>query len=134
MASDQLTITYVGGPTALLEFGGVRLLTDPTFDPAGGEYQTGPVMLRKLTGPGLSPQELGSIDYVLLSHDHHFDNLDHAGRALLSAAQQEHFSEGREQIARAFKNARLESRLKWLERGRPTRINLPTMAGKSYPR
>ena len=22
----------------MLEFGGVRLLTDPTFDPAGGEY------------------------------------------------------------------------------------------------
>ena len=28
---------YIGGPTALLEFGGLRLLTDPTFDPAGGE-------------------------------------------------------------------------------------------------
>jgi L-ascorbate metabolism protein UlaG (beta-lactamase superfamily) len=86
MQSDQLTITYIGGPTAVLEFGGVRLLTDPTFDPPGGEYRTGPVTLRKLTGPGLGPQELGSIDYVLLSHDHHFDNLDHTGRVLLPAA------------------------------------------------
>jgi L-ascorbate metabolism protein UlaG (beta-lactamase superfamily) len=26
-------ITHIGGPTALLEVGGWRLLTDPTFDP-----------------------------------------------------------------------------------------------------
>ncbi len=83
----DLIITHVGGPTALLEFGGVRLLTDPTFDPAGGEYPSGPVTLRKLTGPALSPKTLGSIDCVLLSHDHHFDNLDRAGRGLLADAR-----------------------------------------------
>jgi L-ascorbate metabolism protein UlaG (beta-lactamase superfamily) len=33
-------ITYIGGPTALIEFGGLRLLTDPTFDPAGSTYPT----------------------------------------------------------------------------------------------
>jgi hypothetical protein len=27
------------------------------------------------------------LDAVLLSHDHHFDNLDHAGRALLPSAR-----------------------------------------------
>jgi len=87
MKTDLLTITYVGGPTALLEFSGLRLLTDPTFDPAGGEYKTGPVTLRKLAGPALSLEALGSFDYVLLSHDHHFDNLDHAGRAALARAK-----------------------------------------------
>ncbi len=84
---ERITITYVGGPTILLDFGGVRLLTDPTFDPAGGEYKSGPVTLRKLTGPALNPGELGSFDYVLLSHDHHFDNLDHAGRLSLASAR-----------------------------------------------
>lgn len=84
---DRITITYVGGPTILLDFGGVRLLTDPTFDPAGGEYKSGTVTLRKLTGPALSPGALGSFDYVLLSHDHHFDNLDHAGRMSLATAK-----------------------------------------------
>ena len=84
---DRIAITYVGGPTILLDFGGVRLLTDPTFDPAGGEYKSGPVTLRKLTGPALSPGALGSFDYVLLSHDHHFDNLDHAGRLSLASAR-----------------------------------------------
>src|SRR5689334_10269874 len=83
----KLSLTYVGGPTALLEFGGVRLLTDPTFDPAGGEYATGPVVLRKRAGPALDPSALGPFDYVLLSHDHHFDNLDRAGRAVLARAQ-----------------------------------------------
>lgn len=87
MDSTQLTITYVGGPTALLEFGGVRLLTDPTFDPGGGEYRSGPVTLRKLSDPALNPEALGSFDYVLLSHDHHSDNLDFTGRKLLAHAR-----------------------------------------------
>ena len=83
----QLSITYIGGPTALLEFGGVRLLTDPTFDPAGGEYPSGAATLRKLTGPARSAGEVGNFDYVLLSHDHHFDNLDRAGRDALVKAK-----------------------------------------------
>jgi L-ascorbate metabolism protein UlaG (beta-lactamase superfamily) len=87
MKPDSLHLTYIGGPTALLEFGGVRLLTDPTFDPAGGEYTTGPVTLRKLAGPALERDAVGGYDYVLLSHDHHADNLDRAGRAALAGAK-----------------------------------------------
>jgi L-ascorbate metabolism protein UlaG (beta-lactamase superfamily) len=83
----QLTLTHIGGPTALLEFGPVRLLTDPTFDPAGSEYPSGPATLRKLSEPALTPQAVDPFDYVLLSHDHHFDNLDHAGRSLLANAK-----------------------------------------------
>jgi L-ascorbate metabolism protein UlaG (beta-lactamase superfamily) len=62
---------------------GLRLLTDPVFDPAGEEYPTDVYTLRKTAGPALSSESLGRIDAVLLSHDHHFDNLDHAGRTLL---------------------------------------------------
>ena len=86
MRSDQLKCTYIGGPTALFELGGLRLLTDPTFDPAGEEYPTGVYTLRKTAGPALGPESLGRIDAVLLSHDHHFDNLDRAGRVLLKSA------------------------------------------------
>ena len=87
MGTDQLKITYIGGPTALLELGGLRLLTDPTFDPAGTEYPTLVYTLRKTADPALSAESLGRIDAVLLSHDHHFDNLDHAGRSLLKSAE-----------------------------------------------
>src|ERR1700739_306841 len=87
MDTERVAITYIGGPTALVECGGVRLLTDPTFDPAGGEYTSGPVTLRKLAGPAFPPEALGNFDYVLLSHDHHSDNLDHTGRALLTNAK-----------------------------------------------
>ena len=85
MSHSELTLTLVGGPTVLLEYGGLRLLTDPTFDPAG-EYQGphSPVKHLKLSGPALSVDQIGKIDAVLLSHDQHFDNLDNAGRALLS--------------------------------------------------
>lgn len=86
MSDANLKITLVGGPTALLEIHGFRLLTDPTFDPAGSEYPTKQVTLKKLAGPALGLDAIGSIDAVLLSHDHHFDNLDHAGRAMLAQA------------------------------------------------
>ena len=32
MSDPALTVTLIGGPTALLEYAGLRLLTDPTFD------------------------------------------------------------------------------------------------------
>jgi L-ascorbate metabolism protein UlaG (beta-lactamase superfamily) len=83
--ANQLRITAIGGPTALLELDGLRLLTDPTFDPAGSTYQTPVYTLCKLTGPAVPAEEIGRIDAVLLSHDHHFDNLDRSGRRLLSA-------------------------------------------------
>jgi L-ascorbate metabolism protein UlaG (beta-lactamase superfamily) len=83
----SIRITHLGGPTALIEFGGWRLLTDPTFDPPGRSYRFGwGTGSRKLAGPALAADELGPIDAVLLSHDHHDDNLDPAGRALLPSA------------------------------------------------
>ena len=37
----------------------------------------------KLTGPAVAAADLGPVDAMLLSHDHHGDDLDDAGRALL---------------------------------------------------
>jgi L-ascorbate metabolism protein UlaG (beta-lactamase superfamily) len=78
-----LDIRYVGGPTALLGIGGLRLLTDPTFDPPG-EYPVGSRTLVKTTGPAVTAEALGPVDAVLLSHDQHPDNLDGSGRSLLA--------------------------------------------------
>ena len=87
MAAPEARVTYIGGPTALIEVDGLRLLTDPTFDPAGSEYPTAAYTLRKTQGPAMGVDDVGEIDAVLLSHDHHFDNLDVSGRAMLARAR-----------------------------------------------
>ena len=82
-----MRLTHVGGPTLLVEVAGWRLLTDPTFDPPGRRYAFGwGTSSRKVTGPALEPADLPPLDAVLLTHDHHADNLDDAGRALLPSA------------------------------------------------
>jgi L-ascorbate metabolism protein UlaG (beta-lactamase superfamily) len=81
----SITITLIGGPTALIELDGFRLLTDPTFD-APGAYQLPHVKLEKMTGPALAASEIGEVDAVLLSHDQHSDNLDQGGRDFLARA------------------------------------------------
>jgi L-ascorbate metabolism protein UlaG (beta-lactamase superfamily) len=80
-----LSITLIGGPTALIEVDGFRLLTDPTFD-APGAYQLPHVKLEKLSGPALNADAVGPVDAVLLSHDQHSDNLDNSGRDFLERA------------------------------------------------
>jgi len=82
----SLRLTYIGGPTVLMEIGSLRLLTDPTFEAAGYAYVAGPQVIRKTVSPALPASALGPVDVVLLSHDQHGDNLDPAGRALLSQA------------------------------------------------
>ncbi|GAA1477600.1 MBL fold metallo-hydrolase [Nocardioides aestuarii] len=79
-----MKVTHIGGPTLLIEVGGWRILTDPTFDPPGKTYGFGwGTSSKKTLGPALSTTDVGPIDVVLLSHDHHADNLDTAGRRLL---------------------------------------------------
>jgi L-ascorbate metabolism protein UlaG (beta-lactamase superfamily) len=86
VATDVLTVILTGGPTALLELGGVRLLVDPTFDPPGGYPLGGGRSLTKTEPAALTAADLGPVDAVLLSHDQHPDNLDTAGRAALADA------------------------------------------------
>ncbi|MFC1433654.1 MBL fold metallo-hydrolase [Streptacidiphilus sp. N1-3] len=80
----QIPVQVFGGPTALIEFGGLRFLTDPAFD-APGDYPIGGGRVLTKTAPASAdPADLGPLDVVLLSHDEHPDNLDHSGRALLA--------------------------------------------------
>jgi L-ascorbate metabolism protein UlaG (beta-lactamase superfamily) len=80
---SSISVQLVGGPTALIDLGGVRFLTDPTFDPPG-DHPVGQRVLVKTSAPAVGPDALGRVDAVLLSHDQHPDNLDDAGRAYLS--------------------------------------------------
>jgi L-ascorbate metabolism protein UlaG (beta-lactamase superfamily) len=68
-------VGVLGGPTAVIDIAGLRIVTDPTFDPAGPH-----AYLTKLLGPTVTPDQLGQVDAVLVSHDQHPDNLDDSGR------------------------------------------------------
>ncbi|MFC4117814.1 MBL fold metallo-hydrolase [Nonomuraea zeae] len=109
--------THIGGPTVLIEFGGWRLLTDPTFDPPGRTYSFGwGTSSRKLTGPAVTAAGLPPVDAVLLSHVHHGDNLDDAGRALLPDAGT---------IVTTASGARSLPAARGLSAGRTTRLEAP---------
>lgn len=77
----MVTVTLVGGPTALVEYAGLRWLTDPTFS-LPGTYGG----LTKATAPAFTAAQIEPIDLVLLSHDQHADNLDPGGLEILPTA------------------------------------------------
>ena len=61
-----ISITLIGGPTALIEIDGFRLLTDPTFD-APGAYQLPHVTLEKTIGPIASGFNAGPMVFSSLT-------------------------------------------------------------------
>lgn len=77
-------ITYLGGPTALIEYAGLRIVTDPTFDGPQVYSAPGTTTLTKTHGPGIERADLGQVDLILLSHHSHKDNLDWEGLELIA--------------------------------------------------
>lgn len=83
-STESFPVRVFGGPTACFDYGGLRCVTDPTFD-APGDYPLPVGLVLTKTAPSAgSPADLGRVDVVLLSHDEHPDNLDNSGRALLA--------------------------------------------------
>lgn len=80
----QPSVTWVGHATALVQLGGLSLLTDPIFsERASPLRRVGP---KRHQPPGLALDQLPHIDLVLVSHNH-YDHLDEASvRALNSQA------------------------------------------------
>src|SRR5690242_21719342 len=72
----QLTASWIGHATVLINFFGIKILTDPVLFPRIGirlpGFTIGP---KRLTAPALEFHELPKIDVVLLSHAH-FDHFD----------------------------------------------------------
>jgi L-ascorbate metabolism protein UlaG (beta-lactamase superfamily) len=81
-----ITVLLVGGPTALIEIGGLWLLVDPALD-ALGYLAGGGHSKVKADGPGAAARELGAIHAVLLSHDQHAGHPDRAHRCRLAKAR-----------------------------------------------
>ena len=77
-------ITYIGGPTAIIEYGGLTIVTDPTFDPPGSYVEPKSTTLVKTVGPAIERGDLPSVDLILLSHHAHRDNLDYEGLELIA--------------------------------------------------
>jgi L-ascorbate metabolism protein UlaG (beta-lactamase superfamily) len=73
---ENASIYFIGTATTIIEWEGVRLLTDPNFLHAGDHVHLGPgVTGTRQTNPAIDLHELPRIDAVLLSHYHadHFD-------------------------------------------------------------
>jgi L-ascorbate metabolism protein UlaG (beta-lactamase superfamily) len=81
VAGRENAAMVVGGPTTVLDLGGLRVVADPTFDSPGPHGY-----LTKTEGPAVARDDLGPVDVVLVSHDNHPDNLDDSGRELALAA------------------------------------------------
>lgn len=75
---DRLTAAWLGHSTVLLNFHGLRILTDPVLGRRVG-IQVGPTVLgmKRLVAPALRVRELPPVDLILLSHAHmdHWDTL-----------------------------------------------------------
>jgi L-ascorbate metabolism protein UlaG (beta-lactamase superfamily) len=75
-SDDRLTAAWLGHATVLINFFGIRILTDPVLFPRIGIRLPGLTLgLKRLTAPALTVRDLPKIDIVLLSHAH-FDHFD----------------------------------------------------------
>jgi L-ascorbate metabolism protein UlaG (beta-lactamase superfamily) len=71
-----VTLAWLGHATVLINFFGVKILTDPALFPRIGIRLPGlTIGPKRLTAPALQFQELPKIDLILLSHAH-FDHFD----------------------------------------------------------
>lgn len=72
-ALDDLTVTWVGHSSFLIQIGGWNVLTDPIWSARASPAQwIGP---RRWMPPGVEFAALPPIDVILISHDH-YDHLD----------------------------------------------------------
>ncbi|CZT13073.1 uncharacterized protein RAG0_16664 [Rhynchosporium agropyri] len=75
---ENASLYFVGTATTILEWAGIRLMTDPNFLHAGDHVHLGPgVTGTRVTDPAVDLHDLPPIDVVLLSHYHadHFDEM-----------------------------------------------------------
>jgi L-ascorbate metabolism protein UlaG (beta-lactamase superfamily) len=73
---NAITLAWLGHATVLINFYGLRILTDPVlYSRIGVDLGIGSLGPLRLVASALAPEELPEIDLVLVSHAH-FDHLD----------------------------------------------------------
>jgi N-acyl-phosphatidylethanolamine-hydrolysing phospholipase D len=81
-ASMQPAVTWIGHATALVQIGGLNVITDPIFSERASPLSfLGP---KRQVSPGISLADLPHIDAVLISHNH-YDHLDETSVKALNA-------------------------------------------------
>ncbi|KAL9470819.1 hypothetical protein ACSS6W_008760 [Trichoderma asperelloides] len=105
---EDAGVFFIGTATTILEWRGIRVLTDPNFLHAGDHVHLGPgVTSQRRTNPAIELDKLPELDCILLSHYHedHFDRIvedslnrdfpivttPHATRCLTSSSRSEPF-------------------------------------------
>jgi L-ascorbate metabolism protein UlaG (beta-lactamase superfamily) len=72
----QITMAWLGHATVLINFFGVKIITDPAlFSRVGVRLPGWTIGPKRLTAPALTVREIPQVDLVLLSHAH-FDHID----------------------------------------------------------
>jgi L-ascorbate metabolism protein UlaG (beta-lactamase superfamily) len=80
-SDNAVTLAWLGHATVLINFYGVRILTDPTlYSRIGVDLGVATLGPMRLVQCALTPAQLPDIDLVLVSHAH-FDHLDTASLA-----------------------------------------------------
>lgn len=78
--SEDVSVTWFGHSTVLIQIGGKKILIDPVFSNRSSPVSWfGP---KRFTEPSITVDELPEIDAVLITHDH-YDHLDMATIKLL---------------------------------------------------
>ncbi|KAI1107853.1 Metallo-hydrolase/oxidoreductase [Jackrogersella minutella] len=76
--NEDASVYFIGTATIVIEWQGLRILTDPNFLHTGDHVHLGPgVTAERKTNPAIDLHELPALDCILLSHYHedHFDQL-----------------------------------------------------------
>jgi len=114
--SDQdITICWLGHATTLINFYGVKILTDPVFgDRIGVNLGVGSLGPKRYVAPALSFEELPPADVLLLSHAH----MDHMDAATLGRISPGTFTVTARETADVFRGNGLRevSELRWGEK------------------
>ena len=75
-SDNEITLAWLGHATVLVNFYGMRILTDPVLFPRIGiDVGVGSVGPLRLVQCALTPDAIGDVDLVLVTHAH-FDHLD----------------------------------------------------------
>ena len=123
-SDNRITAAWLGHATALINFFGTKILTDPVLFPRIGIRLPGLTLgPKRLTAPALTVRDLPKVDIVLLSHAH-FDHFDmrtlhrfHRSTKVITAPRTSDLLH--------WKRFRDVSELRWKET-----TSVPTVAGK----